>query len=89
MGMRPQAISYTGDAQVAGDSELRDWWTEIRTRGHPDADPVGWPVQDITTHAELAEVLTTVIWVCTGMHAAGAMPTSPDGGSRVCVLGSE
>ncbi len=67
-----QAISYSDEGQVAADPELRAWWTEIRTRGHPDADPAGWPVQDITTRAQLVEVLTTMIWVCTGMHAAGA-----------------
>ena len=64
---------------MAADPELRAWWTEIRTRGHPDADPAGWPVVDIATKAQLAQVVTTMVWVCTGMHAAGAPRTPRQG----------
>ena len=69
--MAAQDLFYPDDNAVAAEPELRAWWTEIRTKGHPDADPSGWPVEDIASRAELTEVVTTIIWVCTGMHAAG------------------
>ncbi len=86
-----QALYYPDDGTVAADPELRAWWTEIRTRGHPDADPAGWPVEDIATQAQLADVVTTIVWVCAGMHAAGllfrALPSSW-GESALAVLAS-
>jgi len=77
-----QALYYPDDAAVAADPELRAWWTEIRTRGHPDADPAGWPVEDIATRAQLADIVTTIVWVCTGMHAAGLLCHAPASGSK-------
>ncbi|RAL45847.1 hypothetical protein DM860_006001 [Cuscuta australis] len=60
---------YPDVSRVASDTELQAWWTEIRTVGHADKkDAAGWP--ELKTPNDLIEILTTMIWVCSGHHAA-------------------
>ncbi|XP_004308210.1 PREDICTED: linoleate 13S-lipoxygenase 2-1, chloroplastic-like [Fragaria vesca subsp. vesca] len=61
---------YYQDASVVEcDEELQGWWTEVRTKGHEDKkDEPWWPV--LKTPEDLVHVLTTIIWVTSGHHAA-------------------
>ncbi|XP_059627324.1 linoleate 13S-lipoxygenase 2-1, chloroplastic-like [Cornus florida] len=52
---------------VESDQELQAWWTEIRTVGHGNKKE-GWP--ELKTTKDLIGILTTMIWVATGHHAA-------------------
>ena len=70
-----QGLYYKRDEDVASDTELQAWWTEITTKGHADADPAGWPdncKDAIKTVADLAEITTTMAWMASAHHAAGA-----------------
>ncbi|KAM7523359.1 hypothetical protein LguiA_013261 [Lonicera macranthoides] len=60
---------YPDVSLVESDNELQAWWTEIRTVGHGDKkdDPL-WPV--LNTPNDLIEILTIMIWVTSGHHAA-------------------
>lgn len=54
---------------VQSDDELQAWWTEIRTEGHADKkDESWWPV--LETPDDLIGIVTTIIWVSSGHHAA-------------------
>ncbi|GKE55496.1 linoleate 13S-lipoxygenase 2-1, chloroplastic-like protein, partial [Tanacetum coccineum] len=54
---------------VTSDEELQAWWTEIRTIGHQDKkDEPWWPI--LETPQDLIKILTTMIWVTSGHHAA-------------------
>ncbi|KMT10554.1 hypothetical protein BVRB_5g116770 [Beta vulgaris subsp. vulgaris] len=54
---------------VESDEELQAWWTEIRTIGHGDKkDEPWWPT--LKTPKDLIHIVTTIIWVCSGHHAA-------------------
>ncbi|GER25062.1 lipoxygenase [Striga asiatica] len=54
---------------VQSDSELQSWWTEIRTLGHMDKkDEPWWP--QLKSPQDLIGILTTIIWVVSGHHAA-------------------
>ncbi|XP_009391881.2 linoleate 13S-lipoxygenase 2-1, chloroplastic [Musa acuminata AAA Group] len=60
---------YPDASHVKEDSELQEWWTEVRTKGHADKkDEPWWPV--LNTQEDLIHVLTTIIWVGSGHHAA-------------------
>lgn len=60
---------YSEASLVQSDSELQAWWTEIRTVGHGDKkDESWWP--DLKTPADLIGILTTIMWVSSGHHAA-------------------
>ncbi len=73
----PQSFYYEDDSEVAADEELQAWWIEITTKGHADADPSGWPgstyEDGIRTVAELSEITTTMAWMASAHHAAGAV----------------
>ena len=60
---------YLEPSLVQSDGELQVWWTEVRTKGHADKkhEP-WWPV--LETPENLWQILTTIIWVTTGHHAA-------------------
>ena len=75
---------------MAADTELQVWWTEICTKGHPDADPMGWPVsckngnetvvdskKGIRMVKALADITTTMAWMGSAHHAAGTMSSLP------------
>ncbi|KAK1426304.1 hypothetical protein QVD17_14975 [Tagetes erecta] len=60
---------YPDPKHVVSDDELQAWWTEIRTVGHGDKkDEPWWPV--LKTPQDLIGILTTIIWVASGHHAA-------------------
>ncbi|XP_042405541.1 linoleate 13S-lipoxygenase 2-1, chloroplastic-like [Zingiber officinale] len=60
---------YSSPADIAADSELQSWWTEVRTKGHADKqNEPWWP--SIDSQDDLVRVLTTIIWVASGHHAA-------------------
>ncbi|KAI3511720.1 hypothetical protein L1887_18877 [Cichorium endivia] len=62
---------YANDEEnlVETDSELQTWWTEIRRVGHGDKkDEPWWPV--LKTPKDLIGILTTIICVTSGHHAA-------------------
>ncbi|XP_042408092.1 lipoxygenase 2.3, chloroplastic-like [Zingiber officinale] len=60
---------YPLPADVAADSELQSWWTEVRTKGHTDKQhELWWPTLNML--ADLVRILTTIIWVASSHHAA-------------------
>ncbi|ONI20265.1 hypothetical protein PRUPE_2G005300 [Prunus persica] len=60
---------YPDPTLVESDTELQGWWTEVRTKGHADKkDEPWWPV--LKTPENLIHILTTIIWVTAGHHAA-------------------
>lgn len=60
---------YPESGLVASDAELQAWWTEIRTIGHADKrDEPWWP--ELKTRHNLIDIITTIIWVASGHHAA-------------------
>jgi len=70
---------YPSAADIAGDEELQGFWTEVRTRGHADKqDEPWWPRLD--GHESLVQVLSTIIWVASGHHAAVNFPQYPYAG---------
>ncbi len=81
-----QKLYYKKDQDVAEDAELQAWWAEIRTKGHPDADPAGWPDScrdGIGTVADLSDITTTMAWMGSAHHAAGAGDVHDSGRAEV------
>ncbi len=60
-------VYYADDRAVQGDKEINAWWTEIQEKGHPDIKQ-GWPA--LNGVSDLVDILTTIIWVASGHHAA-------------------
>ncbi|KAK9123061.1 hypothetical protein Sjap_012663 [Stephania japonica] len=60
---------YPKSNLIANDTELQAWWTDVRTKGHEDKkDEPWWPV--LKNQENLIQVLSTIIWVSSGHHAA-------------------
>ncbi|KAL2940902.1 Linoleate 13S-lipoxygenase 2-1 chloroplastic [Bienertia sinuspersici] len=60
---------YSDSSHVESDEELQAWWTEVRTKGHGDKkDEPWWP--NLKTTEDLIHIVTTIIWVTSGHHAA-------------------
>ncbi|MCL7029484.1 hypothetical protein MKW94_017700 [Papaver nudicaule] len=60
---------YPKPEEIESDTELQAWWTEVRTKGHADKkDEPWWPV--LKNQDDLTGILTTIIWVTAGHHAA-------------------
>ncbi|XP_019053349.1 PREDICTED: linoleate 13S-lipoxygenase 2-1, chloroplastic-like [Nelumbo nucifera] len=60
---------YPNNGLIEADYELQAWWAEVRTRGHEDKkDESWWPI--LGTPDDLIQILTTIIWVVSGHHAA-------------------
>ncbi|OMO51224.1 Lipoxygenase [Corchorus olitorius] len=60
---------YPNASAVESDEELQAWWTEIRTVGHADKkDEPWWP--NLRTQQDLIDIITSIIWVTSGHHAA-------------------
>ncbi|KAI3910586.1 hypothetical protein MKW98_027868 [Papaver atlanticum] len=60
---------YPKSEDVESDTELQAWWKEVRTKGHEDKkDEPWWPV--LKNQDDLIGILTTIIWVTSGQHAA-------------------
>jgi linoleate 9S-lipoxygenase len=79
------SIYYKTDDDVKLDTELQEWWREIREIGHGDHANAAWWA-DMSTQATLVETLTTLVWLTSGHHAAinfgqyayfGYMPNYP------------
>nr|WEL36417.1 lipoxygenase [Cymbidium ensifolium] len=63
------AAYYPSAAAVQGDAELQSWYAEVVTAGHADhRNAPWWPAMD--TPANLARILTTLIWLASAQHAA-------------------
>ncbi|KAL2937417.1 Linoleate 13S-lipoxygenase 2-1 chloroplastic, partial [Bienertia sinuspersici] len=60
---------YLDPTLVKSDEELQAWWTEVRNVGHGDKkDEPWWP--NLETPQDLIHIITTIIWVTSGHHAA-------------------
>lgn len=60
---------YPKASTIQSDQELQAWWKEIREEGHKDKkDEPWWPV--LKTPQDLIGILTTIIWITSGHHAA-------------------
>ncbi|KAK1371588.1 Lipoxygenase [Heracleum sosnowskyi] len=60
---------YPDESYIEFDYEIKNWWTEIRTIGHGDKkDETWWP--KLQTPEDLTGILTTMIWISSGHHAA-------------------
>ncbi|KAF5735752.1 linoleate 13S-lipoxygenase 2-1 chloroplastic-like [Tripterygium wilfordii] len=60
---------YPDPSLIQSDAEIQAWWTEIRTEGHADKkDEPWWP--ELKTPQDLIEIVTTIVWVTSGHHAA-------------------
>ena len=60
-------VYYTDSSRVVDDPELTAWWQEIQEKGHPDKRK-GWP--ELKTVEDLTDIITTMLWICSGHHAA-------------------
>ncbi|TYI68034.1 hypothetical protein E1A91_D08G060800v1 [Gossypium mustelinum] len=60
-------VFYYNDNDVKEDEKIQEWWDEIKMRGHEDRQE-GW--YNINTFESLLKVLTTLIWITSGLHAA-------------------
>jgi len=61
---------YHSDTAVAVDAELQAWWDDVRLFGLGDRqrDPACW--LELDTVANLAESLSTLIWIASALHTA-------------------
>ncbi|OEL12748.1 putative lipoxygenase 5, partial [Dichanthelium oligosanthes] len=63
------AMYYPTDESVRGDAELQAWYSEAVQTGHADKrDAPWWP--RLSTPADLASLLTTLVWLTSAQHAA-------------------
>ncbi|KAJ7945523.1 Lipoxygenase [Quillaja saponaria] len=70
---------YYDPISVTSDVELQAWWNEIKNKGHYDKrDESWWPRLD--NNEDLSGILTTIIWVASGQHAAINFGQYPFGG---------
>ncbi|XP_022776281.1 lipoxygenase 6, chloroplastic isoform X2 [Durio zibethinus] len=70
---------YTEPDSVTSDIELQAWWNEIKNRGHYDKrNEPWWP--KLATKEDLSGILTTMIWIASGQHAAINFGQYPFGG---------
>lgn len=77
------SIFYADDIAVQQDTELQNWWKEVRTVGHADKKE-GWP--ELNSIESLTQIVTTIGWLASCHHAAvnfgqyayeGFMPNHP------------
>ncbi|XP_047254796.1 lipoxygenase 6, chloroplastic isoform X3 [Capsicum annuum] len=70
---------YSEPNSVTSDVELQGWWNEIKNKGHPDKkNEPWWP--KLVTKEDLSGILTTMIWIASGQHAAINFGQYPFGG---------
>ncbi|KAL9261233.1 Lipoxygenase 6, chloroplastic-like protein [Drosera capensis] len=70
---------YPHPNAVKSDFEIQEWWKEIKNKGHPDKrNEPWWP--ELKTKDDLARILTNMIWVASGQHAALNFGQYPFGG---------
>uniref|UniRef100_A0A0C9S685 Lipoxygenase n=1 Tax=Wollemia nobilis TaxID=56998 RepID=A0A0C9S685_9CONI len=79
---------YSEPSRVPNDVELQAWWEEIKTKGHLNLkNEPWWP--KLETKEDLASILTTMIWLASGQHAALNFGQYPYGGyvpNRPCLM---
>eukprot|EP00250_Pteridium_aquilinum_P005211 c15342_g1_i1 orf=435-2912(+) len=78
-------LYYKDDSAVREDVELQRWWTEVETVGHADHAGAEW-WRELKKVEDVVEVMATLIWVASALHAAvnfgqyaygGYMPNNP------------
>ncbi|XP_018851007.2 lipoxygenase 6, chloroplastic [Juglans regia] len=70
---------YTQPNSVTSDLELQAWWNEIKNKGHYDKrNEPWWP--KLNTKEDLSRILTSMIWIASGQHAAINFGQYPFGG---------
>lgn len=70
---------YSDPNSITTDIELQAWWSEIKNKGHYDKrNEPWWPKLD--TKEDLSGILTTMIWIASGQHAAINFGQYPFGG---------
>lgn len=70
---------YSEPNSVTSDLELLAWWDEIKNKGHHDKkNEPWWP--KLNTKEDLSGILTTMIWIASGQHAAINFGQYPFGG---------
>lgn len=70
---------YSEPNTVTSDLELQAWWNEIKNEGHYDKrNEPWWP--KLNTKEDLSGILTTMIWIASGQHAAINFGQYPFGG---------
>ncbi|PON52462.1 Lipoxygenase [Parasponia andersonii] len=70
---------YFDPKSVSTDVELQAWWDEIKNKGHYDKRNAPWWPK-LETKEDLSGILTTMIWVASGQHAAINFGQYPFGG---------
>ncbi|KAJ9549522.1 hypothetical protein OSB04_022065 [Centaurea solstitialis] len=70
---------YSEPNSITSDIELQMWWSEVRNKGHHDKRNESWWPQ-LDTKEDLLGVLTTIIWIASGQHAAINFGQYPFGG---------
>ncbi|KAL9225585.1 hypothetical protein vseg_001490 [Gypsophila vaccaria] len=70
---------YPESSTIVGDTELQEWWKEIKNEGHADKKYEPWWPK-LQTKEDLTRILTTIIWVGSGQHAAINFGQYPFGG---------
>ena len=70
---------YSEPNSVTTDVELQAWWDEIKNKGHYDKRKEPWWPK-LETKEDLSGILTIMIWVASGQHAAINFGQYPFGG---------
>ncbi|XP_062110613.1 lipoxygenase 6, chloroplastic isoform X2 [Humulus lupulus] len=70
---------YVEPNSVTTDVELQAWWDEMKNKGHYDKRNESWWPK-LETKEDLSSILTTIIWVASGQHAAINFGQYPFGG---------
>ncbi|XP_052204408.1 lipoxygenase 6, chloroplastic isoform X2 [Diospyros lotus] len=73
------AYYFSGPNSVTSDTELQAWWKEIKDKGHYDKRGESWWPK-LNTAEDLSSILTTMIWIASGQHAAINFGQYPFGG---------
>ncbi|KAM7251104.1 hypothetical protein ACFE04_022987 [Oxalis oulophora] len=70
---------YEDSNSITSDIELQAWWNEIKNKGHHDKrNEPWWP--KLNTREDLSGIVTNMIWVASGQHAAINFGQYPFGG---------
>ncbi|XP_076947195.1 putative linoleate 9S-lipoxygenase 5 [Bidens hawaiensis] len=72
-------IYYKTNEDIQNDTELKNWWHEVRTKGHGDLQNKSWWPK-MWTRDELIQSCTIIIWVASALHAAVNFGQYPYGG---------
>ncbi|KAL0421537.1 UNVERIFIED_CONTAM: Lipoxygenase 6, chloroplastic [Sesamum latifolium] len=70
---------YSEPNSISSDVELQAWWDEIKNKGHHDKRKEPW-WPNLSTQDDLSDLLTTMIWIASGQHAAINFGQYPFGG---------